>query len=187
MSVKIRLKRSGSKKRPFYRVVVTDSRRARDSRSIEDIGYYNPLEDPVVVNIDRDKVASWTAKGALPTDTVRNLLKNENSTHPTRRQEVAFTAPAPASKEKDTKAGAKKKKAAPKAEAKAETKAEAKAEAKAETKAEAAPAEVENTDAPTEDVKVEAPKEAEADAPAEEPKAEASADEAAEAKDEKSE
>ncbi|NNF06487.1 MAG: 30S ribosomal protein S16, partial [Candidatus Eisenbacteria bacterium] len=85
MSVKIRLKRSGSKKRAFYRVVVTDSRNARDSRSIEDIGYYNPLEDPVVINVDREKVAAWTAKGAQMTDTVKTLLRNENNLQSSRR------------------------------------------------------------------------------------------------------
>jgi len=95
VSVRIRLKRAGSKKRPFYRVVVTDSRRARDSRSIEDLGYYNPLENPVVVNIDRDRVAYWTGKGALCSDTVGTLLKEENRTQPSRRRTVEFTAPAP--------------------------------------------------------------------------------------------
>ncbi len=86
----IRLKRAGGRNRPFYRVVVIDSRRARDSRAVEEIGYYNPLEDPIVVHIDRDKVAQWTSKGAQVSDTVRSLLKRENTTHPTRRAAETF-------------------------------------------------------------------------------------------------
>ena len=104
MSLKIRLKRAGSKKRPFYRVVVTDSRKARDSRSIEDIGYYNPLEDPVVVNVDREKVSAWVGQGAQLTDTVRTLLKNENSVHPSRRSAVSFVEESPAEREARKKA-----------------------------------------------------------------------------------
>jgi len=95
VSLKIRLKRAGSKKRPFYRVVVTDSRRARDSRSIEDIGYYNPLEDPVVVNVDRDKVAAWTKQGATASETVQALLRRENTAHASRRDVPDFSADAP--------------------------------------------------------------------------------------------
>jgi len=98
VSLKIRLKRAGSKKRPFYRVVVTDSRKARDRRSIEDIGYYNPLEDPVVVNVDREKVAAWTAQGATASETVAALLRRENTTQASRRDIPDFTADAPRSK-----------------------------------------------------------------------------------------
>ena len=75
MAVKIRLKRLGSKKNPFYRVVVADERSPRDGRFIEEIGYYNPLTDPVDIKIDADKATSWIAKGALPTETVKALLK----------------------------------------------------------------------------------------------------------------
>lgn len=74
--VKIRLKRMGAKKNPFYRVVVADSRYPRDGRFIEEIGTYNPTTSPSQVNIDADKVKEWIAKGAQPTDTVKALLKN---------------------------------------------------------------------------------------------------------------
>ena len=75
MAVKIRLRRIGAKKAPFYRVVVADSRYPRDGRFIEEIGYYNPLTDPVVVKIDMEKANNWIANGAQPTDTVKALLK----------------------------------------------------------------------------------------------------------------
>jgi small subunit ribosomal protein S16 len=74
MAVKIRLKRMGSKKAPFYRVVVADSRSPRDGRFIEEIGYYNPVAQPAVVNIDTEKAVQWILNGATPTDTARNLL-----------------------------------------------------------------------------------------------------------------
>ena len=73
--VKIRLRRMGSKKAPFYRIVVADSRSPRDGRFIEEIGYYNPLTDPADVKIDGDKAKAWIANGAQPTDTVRAILK----------------------------------------------------------------------------------------------------------------
>lgn len=73
--VKIRLKRLGSKKAPFYRVVVADSRYPRDGRFIEEIGTYNPLTDPATIQIDAEKAAKWMANGAQPTDTVREILK----------------------------------------------------------------------------------------------------------------
>ena len=75
MAVKMRLKRMGAKKRPFYRVVVADSRFPRDGRFIEEIGTYNPLVDPADVNIDTEKAQKWIKDGAQPTDTVRALLK----------------------------------------------------------------------------------------------------------------
>ncbi len=75
MAVKIRLRRMGAKKAPFYRVVVADSRYPRDGRFIEEIGYYNPLETPEVVKIDEEKAKKWIANGAQPTDTVKSLLK----------------------------------------------------------------------------------------------------------------
>ena len=75
MSVKIRLKRMGMKKKPFYRVVVADIRSPRDGRFIEEIGTYNPLTDPAEVNIDSEAAKKWIANGAQPTDTVRGLLK----------------------------------------------------------------------------------------------------------------
>lgn len=75
MAVKIRLRRMGAKKAPFYRIVVADSRYARDGRFIEEVGYYNPLSNPVEVKIDAEKVNKWLENGAKPTDTVRALLK----------------------------------------------------------------------------------------------------------------
>ena len=74
--VKIRLRRRGAKKAPFYRVVVADSRSPRDGRCIEEIGTYNPLTEPATVNIDVEKAQAWIKNGAQPTDTVRTLLKN---------------------------------------------------------------------------------------------------------------
>lgn len=75
MSVKIRLRRMGTKKAPFYRVVVADSRSPRDGKFIEEIGYYNPLTNPVDVKLDGEKAKEWIANGAQPTETVRALLK----------------------------------------------------------------------------------------------------------------
>ena len=75
MAVKIRLKRIGAKKRPFYRVVVADSRYPRDGRFLEEIGTYNPLVNPAEVKIDADKATTWMKNGAQPTDTVKSLLK----------------------------------------------------------------------------------------------------------------
>ncbi|MCL1880860.1 MAG: 30S ribosomal protein S16 [Oscillospiraceae bacterium] len=77
MAVKIRLRRMGAKKAPFYRIVVADSRFPRDGRFIEEIGYYDPTKNPVVVNVEDEKVTSWISKGAQPTDTVKRLLKNK--------------------------------------------------------------------------------------------------------------
>ena len=75
MAVEIRLRRMGAKKAPFYRIVVADSRYPRDGRFIEEVGYYNPLTEPVEVKIDAEKVKKWIANGAQPTDTVKALLK----------------------------------------------------------------------------------------------------------------
>ena len=78
MAVKIRLRRMGAKKAPFYRVVVADSRYPRDGRFIEEIGTYNPMTDPAEVEIDAEKATKWIKNGAQPTDTVRALLKKQN-------------------------------------------------------------------------------------------------------------
>jgi len=75
--VKIRLRRMGAKKAPFYRVVVADSRFPRDGRCIEEIGTYNPLTDPSTTNIDAERVKYWLSNGAQPTDTVKALLKKQ--------------------------------------------------------------------------------------------------------------
>lgn len=77
MSVKIRLKRMGSKKRPFYRIVVADSRSPRDGRFIETVGTYNPLVEENQVTLKEDRVLEWLSKGAQPSDTVRNILSRE--------------------------------------------------------------------------------------------------------------
>ena len=75
MAVKIRLRRMGAKRAPFYRVVVADSRFPRDGRFIEEIGTYDPTKDPAIVNIDSEKAKKWISNGAQPTDTVKALLK----------------------------------------------------------------------------------------------------------------
>ena len=75
MAVKIRLRRTGAKKAPSYRVVVADSRYPRDGRFIEELGYYNPLTEPSTIKIDLEKAQNWIANGAQPTDTVKVLLK----------------------------------------------------------------------------------------------------------------
>lgn len=75
MAVKMRLRRIGAKKAPFYRVIVADSRSPRDGRFIEEIGYYNPLTDPAEIKIDAEKAKKWISNGAQPTETVKALLK----------------------------------------------------------------------------------------------------------------
>ena len=75
MAVKIRLRRMGAKKAPFYRIVVADSRYPRDGRFIEEVGYYDPTKEPSVIKIDEEKAKTWLANGAQPTDTVKALLK----------------------------------------------------------------------------------------------------------------
>ena len=73
--VQIRLKRMGAHKKPFYRVVVADSRSPRDGRFIEEIGYYNPMTEPATISIDEEKAKKWLGNGAQPTDTVKFLFK----------------------------------------------------------------------------------------------------------------
>ena len=75
MAVKIRLKRMGHKRAPFYRIIVADSRSPRDGRFIEEIGTYDPNTDPSTINIDAEKAQKWISNGAQPTDTVKELLK----------------------------------------------------------------------------------------------------------------
>ena len=77
MAVKIRLKRMGSNKKPFYRIVVADSRSPRDGKFIEEIGYYNPVSQPKQVKINDEKAVKWLSNGAQPTDTVKTLLVNK--------------------------------------------------------------------------------------------------------------
>lgn len=77
MAVKLRLKRMGAKKKPFYRIVAADSRSPRDGKFIEEVGYYDPTKNPAVVKVDSEKALKWLSTGAIPTDTVRNLLSKE--------------------------------------------------------------------------------------------------------------
>ncbi len=79
MSVRIRLKRFGTKRRPFYRIVVTDSRNPRDGRTLEEVGFYHPIEiAEKQLSIKEDRIREWLAKGAQPSSTVRKLLNNIN-------------------------------------------------------------------------------------------------------------
>jgi len=75
MAVKIRLRRMGAKKAPFYRIVVADSRFPRDGRFIEEIGYYDPTKEPSVVKVDADKAKKWIESGAQPTETIKSIFK----------------------------------------------------------------------------------------------------------------
>ena len=77
MAVKLRLKRMGAKKRPFYRIVAADSRSPRDGKAIDEIGYYDPMKEPADIKIDEVKAIDWMKKGAQPTDTVRSLFKTQ--------------------------------------------------------------------------------------------------------------
>ena len=77
MAVKMRLTRMGDKKSPFYRIVITDSRNARDGAYIDKVGHYNPTANPAEIVIDADKAKAWLAKGVQPTDTVKNILVNQ--------------------------------------------------------------------------------------------------------------
>ena len=102
MAVRIRLTRVGATKQPSYRVVVADSRSARDSRSIETLGHYNPLQDPVEFNVDAEKAKAWMAKGALPSETVARLFRNAGVL-----PAESAKAAKPAKAEKASKAAAK--------------------------------------------------------------------------------
>ncbi|GAF41236.1 SSU ribosomal protein S16p [Agrilactobacillus composti DSM 18527 = JCM 14202] len=77
MAVKIRMKRMGSKRKPFYRIVVADSRAPRDGRFIQEVGFYNPISEPVQLKLDEDVILDWLQKGAQPSDTVHNLLSSQ--------------------------------------------------------------------------------------------------------------
>jgi small subunit ribosomal protein S16 len=89
--VAIRLRRAGSKKRPFFRVVVTDSRAARDSKFVEILGHYSPRSKPAVVNVDKERVGYWLGKGAQPSDSVRTLIARHLTVKP---EAVVATEPA---------------------------------------------------------------------------------------------
>ncbi len=87
--VAIRLRRAGSKKRPFFRVVVTDSRAARDSRFVEILGHYNPRSKPAAVHVDKERVAYWIGQGARPSDSVRTLIARHLRVTPAAAVEAA--------------------------------------------------------------------------------------------------
>jgi small subunit ribosomal protein S16 len=142
--LKIRMRRAGGKNHPFFRVVVMDSRKARDSRSVEELGYYNPLEDPLVINVNRERISFWVGQGAQLSDSVRTLLKNENSEHPTRRVVESFEAMLP----EERPAPKQGKKARAKAAAQPAVAIQERDEDEGETAAEtpqAEPADTENT------------------------------------------
>lgn len=167
MAVKIRLKRMGSKKNPFYRIVVADSRKPRDGRFIEEIGYYNPLTEPKILRVDADKANAWIKNGAKPTDTVERLFK-ENAVYEAtgnydntdvqkakREEEKAAERKARAEREAELDRldeEAKEKKAKEAEEAKA---AAAKAEAEAAEAAEAEEAEGESEEEVAEEAEAE--------------------------------
>ena len=91
--VAIRLRRAGSKKRPFFRVVVTDSRAARDSRFVEILGHYNPRTKPALVDVKKDRVDYWISKGAQPSDSVRTLIARHLTVKPDAAAPVAAGVP----------------------------------------------------------------------------------------------
>jgi len=171
--VKIRLRRLGATKRPFYRVVVADSRSPRDGRFIEAIGRYEPMEDPSVVEIDSDRALHWLTVGARPTDQVRRLMQ---VTGVWERFESESPKTAAKLTEKESKAGARTSQR--RAQAQEEATAAKAAEAPPPAAPPAAAAEAPVADAPAEEAAAEAPAETPADEPAEEAGAEAPADEA---------
>ena len=158
MAVKIRLTRVGATKRPSYRVIAIDSRRSRDGRALEILGYYDPLTDPVTVKLDDERIANWMARGAKPSDAVARLMKVASS--PSAAAVETRTKPARAprkpKKVKEPKAPAPVAEAAPVVEATEEAasaaiEAEAPAEsAEVEATAEAVVDEATETEAPAE-------------------------------------
>ena len=167
MSMKIRLARGGSKKRPFYRIVAADSRMPRDGRFIEKLGTYNPLlpkDSEDRVKMDMDRIKHWLGHGAQPTDRIARMLEAAGVLPKTERNN-------PKKAELGTKAKER-------LEAKAAKSEEAAAEAPAEEAAAEAPAAEEEAEAPAEEEAAEAPAEETAEAPAEETAVEAPAEEA---------
>lgn len=162
MAVKIRLTRMGRKKKPFYRIVVTDSRAPRDGRYIENIGHYNPVENPPVIQINEESANYWLDQGAKPSDTVRSLMKKEGVLFRRSLSKKGFDEAQIADELKKWEAlkVQQQKDAENKAEAKKkqEEKDKAKAEAEAKKAEEAAAA-------------AETPEETESEAPVEEPEA----------------
>jgi small subunit ribosomal protein S16 len=149
LAVRIRLSRVGATKRPSYRVVAIDSRRPRDGRALEILGFYDPLTKPATVQIDADRFAAWVGKGALPSDTVAKLIKLNGSV-PSARIPAA-EAPAPKAK-RSRKAAAKATAAKATESAAAEPAAAEAAEATESAAAEPAAAEVAPAEPPAADV-----------------------------------
>ena len=190
--VALRLTRIGAKKKPFYRVVAIDSRRARDSKTIEVLGHYNPRPDPIEIDLKRERIDYWLGVGAQPSDTVKRLIKFFDANgailaQPKREAAQKSTAenkpepkPAPAPKVEEVEAEAGSTETAEEATTvEAATEEAPSEEPKAEAATEEAPAEEAKTeDAPAEEPKVEAT--------AEEPKAEAATEEPAASEEKKS-
>ena len=128
--VKIRLKRMGAKKRPFYRLVVADSRSPRDGKFIEEIGFYDPLPNPARVQIDADKVREWMRRGARPSDVARKLLEREGILQ--RSAQVRRAAPAAVAAEAPAAAAASAAAEQPAAEVEAAEQSERASEAEEE-------------------------------------------------------
>ncbi len=187
MSMKIRLARGGSKKRPFYRIVAADSRMPRDGRFIEKLGTYNPLlpkDSEDRVKMDMDRIKHWLGHGAQPTDRIARMLEAAGVLPKTERNNPKKAELGTKAKERLEAKAAKSEEAvaeAPAEEAAAEAPAEeAAAEAPAEEAAAEAPAEEAVAEAPAEEAAAEAPAEEEAEAPAEAPAEEAAAEAPAE-------
>ena len=164
MPVRVRLTRVGSKKNPIWRVVVADGRSPRDGRSIETIGHYNPQTDPSRIEIDRERLQHWLDRGAQPSETVRKLMRAENTGYD--MPDRPAPAPAPAAKAEPEPAAD----TAPDAEAPADAEAAPEAEATADAEEPAADA------GPGEEPPADAP-EGEADVIADESEASADSDE----------
>ncbi len=186
MSLKIRLARGGAKKRPFYRIVVADSRMPRDGRFIEKVGTYNPMlnkDDPNRVTLVQERVEHWLSVGALPSDRVARFLgKAEIIPMPTYREQPKKSAPRPKTLEKQAAREEKKQAAAEAAKEAAEAAAAAPAEEPAEEAAAEAPAEEVAADAPAEEKAEEVKAE---EAPAEDKAEEAPAEEEAKEEEKK--
>ena len=121
MAVKMRLKRMGAKKRPFYRIVVADSRFPRDGRFIEEVGYYNPIETPAVVKVDKEVAMKWLNNGATPTDTVRDILSKQGIMKEFHESKMAKKSSRVKSEKKEKEVEKKSTKAAKKTTVKKET------------------------------------------------------------------
>ena len=186
MSLRIRLARGGAKKRPFFRIVIADSRMPRDGRFIERVGTYNPMlakDDPNRVTLKTERIEHWLQVGAKPSDRVARFLgKAEIIPMPTYREQPKKSQPRPKTLERLAEREEKKKAAA---EAAAAAEAEAAETPAEETAAEEAPAEEAAAEAPAEEAKTEEAAPAEDAAPAEEAKAEEAPAEEAAAEEEK--